>query len=206
MALNEARLPAIRHGLVLAMLGDPGPFHYHRSRDGNATIDRAASLVLKTCHADGEAIDFSPWGFDERQFNTPGIRLPVGRLSRALTGHYPQEHTSADSMEQMSAEALGASWRACLRIIEVLERDDRFVNLAQKGEPQLGRRGLYRQTGGYYDGVSDRQMALLWVLNMSDGTRSLLDIAERSGIEFGLIAHCANELRAAGLLAPCAAA
>ena len=202
MSLNEQRLQRIRHGLVVAMLGDEGPLHYHRSLTGAATIDRAAGVVLRSCYPDAAALDFSPWGFDERQFNTPGIRLPVGRLNRALTGEYPQEHTSADSMEMMSAAALGEAWRACLRIFEVLEKDARYLNLSPKGEPQLGRRGLYRQTGGYYEGVADRHMAFLWLLNQSDGTASLLDIAERSGIEFGLIAQCALDLEAAGLLTP----
>jgi aminopeptidase-like protein len=202
LARNEARLGSIRHGLVLAMLGDSAAFHYHPTCAGDAPIDRAAAHVLRR-HAPGSTVlPYSPWGFDERQFNTPGIRLPVGRFGRALTGHYPQEHTSADSLEQMSAASLGESWLNVLRILEVLEADARYVNLAPKGEPQLGRRGLYRQTGGHYDGVPDRQMALLWLLNQSDGAHSLLDIAERSGIDFGLIAHCAGELQSAGLLAP----
>lgn len=202
MALNESRLHKIKHGLVLAMLGDADPLHYQRSATGTSIIDRAAAVVLRSCYPDAKLLDFSPWGFDERQFNSPGIRLPVGRLSRALTGHYPQEHTSADSLDLMSAEALGESWRACLRILEVLESDDRYVNLAPKGEPQLGRRGLYRQTGGYYDSVPERHLALLWLLNQSDGTTSLLDIAERSGLEFGLLAQSAADLQRAGLLAP----
>jgi aminopeptidase-like protein len=202
MATNEARLSNIRHGLVLAMLGDAGPLHYHRSRTGAATIDRAAGVVLRSWHPGATAIDFSPWGFDERQFNSPGIRLPVGRLNRALTGQYPQEHTSADSLELMSAGALAESWRTSLRIFEVLEGERRYLNLSPKGEPQLGRRGLYRTTGGYYEGVADRQMGLLWILNQSDGETSLLDIAERSGLEFGLLAQCARDLEAAGLLAP----
>ena len=202
MAQNEARLARIKHGLVLAMMGDAGPLHYVSSRTAAATIDRAAATVLRTCYSDASVIQFSPWGFDERQFNSPGIKLPVGRLTRALTGEYPQEHTSADSLELMSATALGESWRACLRIFEVLERDGRHVNLAPKGEPQLGKRGLYRQTGGYYDGVADRQLGLLWMLNQSDGSASLLDIAERSGLEFGLLAQCAEDLQQAGLLVP----
>lgn len=205
MALNEARLPKVRHGLVLAMLGDAAPLHYHRTVAGSAAIDRAAGAVLRGCYPGASLLDFSPWGFDERQFNTPGIRLPVGRLGRALTGHYPEEHTSADDLSLMSQASLAESWRACLRIFEALEQGDaRYLNLAPKGEPQLGRRGLYRQTGGHYDGVPQRHLALLWLLNQSDGVTSLLDIAERSGLEFGLLAHCACELEAAGLLAPVA--
>ncbi len=200
MASNESRLAKVRHGLVLAMLGDDGPFHYHRSRTGQAVIDRACEHVLRSWYPAAQAIDFSPWGFDERQFNSPGIRLPVGRLNRALTGQYPQEHTSADSLELMTASALAESWRACLRVFEVLEGDRCYRSLSPKGEPQLGRRGLYRTTGGYYDGVADRQMGLLWVLNQSDGDTSLLQVAERSGLEFGLLAQCARDLEEAGLL------
>ena len=201
MAHNEARLGKIKHGLVLAMLGDAGPLHYVGTKMAAATIDRAATAVLRTQYPNASILKFSPWGFDERQFNSPGINLPVGRLTRALTGEYPQEHTSADSLELMSSTALGESWRACLRIFEVLEGDDRFLNLAPRGEPQLGRRGLYRQTGGYYDAVPDRQLALLWMLNQSDGVTSMLDIAERSALEFGLLVQCALDLQEAGLLA-----
>ena len=202
MARNEAQLGKIKHGLVLAMLGDAGPLHYVGTKTATAIVDRAAGAVLRVQYPDASILKFSPWGFDERQFNSPGINLPVGRLTRALTGEYPQEHTSADSLELMSASALGESWRACLRILEVLEGNGRYINLSPKGEPQLGRRGLYRQTGGYYDGVPDRQLALLWMLNQSDGETSLLDIAERSALDFGLLAQCALDLEEAGLLAP----
>jgi aminopeptidase-like protein len=205
MAHNEAVLGKIKHGLVLAMLGDAGPLHYVSSKTAAATVDRAAGVVLRAQYPDATIMKFSPWGFDERQFNSPGINLPVGRLTRALTGAYPQEHTSADSLDLMSASALGESWRACLRIFEALEGDGRYASLAPKGEPQLGRRGLYRQTGGYYDGVPDRQLALLWMLNQSDGATSMLDIAERSALEFGLLAQCAADLQQAGLLVPAAA-
>lgn len=200
MSLNRERLHKVRAGIVLAMLGDGAPLRYHATRTGSALVDRAARHVL-TRHSPGsQSHVFSPWGFDERQFNSPGIKLPVGRLNRALPGEFPEEHTSADSLALMSPQSLGESWLACLRIFEVLEGDQRWLNLSPCGEPQLGRRGLYRKTGGHYDSVPDRQMALLWILNQSDGDTSLLDIAERSGLEFGLLLQCAHDLCAAGLL------
>lgn len=202
LAMNMAHLGRVKHGLVIAMLGDSGPFHYQRSESGKSLIDRAAAIVASRWYPNSALLDFSPWGFDERQFNSPGFRLPFGRLTRAPTGRFPQEHTSADSLDAISPAALGESWRACLRIIDVLERDERYINLLPNGEPQLGRRGLYRQTGGHYDVMPERHLALLWVLNQSDGTRSLLDIAERCGLEFGLVAQCALDLQAAGLLRP----
>ena len=203
LSQHEDRLHKIRHGLVLAMLGDDGPLRYQRTCGGNAIIDRAAAAVLRH-YPSSEMLAFAPWGFDERQFNSVGFRLPVGRLTRALSGHYPQEHTSADAPTAVLPSALGEAWRACLRIFEVVELDRRFDNLAPKGEPQLGRRGLYRQTGGHYDGVPERTLALLWLLNQCDGSKTLLDVAEHALLDFQLVAHCARELEQAGLLTPAA--
>jgi len=200
LARNQPVLHRIRHGLVLSLLGSSGPFHYKRSRRGSA-IDRAAWHALRTNFPDSRLLEFVPWGYDERQFCSPGINLPMGRLTRTPNGEFPEYHTSADNPEFLSAERLGEAWLACLRILEVLEADRTYLNLQPNGEPQLGRRGLYRMTGGHQH-VPQRQLALLWILNQGDGTASLLDIAERSGIPFDLIASAAAELLAAGLLAP----
>ncbi len=200
LALHASELPRVRHGLVLSLLGDRGPLNYKRSRFGDAAIDRAAIHVLQTRHPGGRVIDFSPWGYDERQFGSPGIALPVGRLTRTPNGEFPEYHTSADDPNFVTADSLGDSWLACLRIIHVLENDVRYRNLSPFGEPQLGRRGLYRSTGGYQD-IPDRQLAMLWILNQSDGRSSLLDIAERSRMPFDSLHAVADELVNAGLLA-----
>jgi aminopeptidase-like protein len=199
LAANDASLHRIRHGLVLSLLGDRGPLHYKATRAGNRAIDRAASHVLATEFRGSRTLDFEPWGYDERQFNSPGIDLGVGRLTRTPNGEFPEYHTSADNPDFLSADALGESWLACLKVLEALECDCRYVNLQPKGEPQLGRRGLYRSMGGYQD-VPERQLALLWLLNLSDGGHSLLDIASRARLPFGLIASAAADLEQAGLL------
>jgi len=201
LAANEASLQRIRHGLVLSLLGDSGPIHYKETRAGNHPIDRAAWHVLNTEFPGSRKVDFLPWGYDERQFNSPGINLAVGRITRTPNGEFPEYHTSADNPDFLSAESLAESWVACLKVLEALDCDARYVNLQPKGEPQLGRRGLYRTTGGYQD-VPARQLALLWVLNQSDGALSLLDIAERSHLPFSLIFNAATDLEQAGLLAP----
>lgn len=200
LALHASELHRVRHGLVLSLLGDRGPLNYKRSRFGNAGIDRAAIHVLQRYHPGGRVIDFSPWGYDERQFGSPGIALPVGRLTRTPNGEFAEYHTSADDPSFVTADALGGSWLACLSIMNVLENDVRYRNLSPFGEPQLGRRGLYRSTGGYQD-IPDRQLAMLWVLNQSDGRNSLLDIAERSGLSFDSLRAVAEELVRADLLA-----
>ena len=200
LALNEARLGAIKAGLVAVNLGDPGGMHYKRSRQGGALIDRAAAHVFRARNA-GVVEPFSPYGYDERQFCSPGIDLPVGCLSRTPYGRFPEYHTSADNLDLVREEALEDSLSTFRAIFAVLERDGTWLNLSPKGEPMLGRRGLYGALGGRSD-TKDRQMAMLWVLNRSDGRHSLLDIAEEAGLPFDLVAEVAEVLAAHDLLAP----
>ena len=199
LALNEAQLGRIRHGLVLTGIGDPGPFTYKASRRGDAEIDQAAAHVLKQSGRPHARQAFSPYGYDERQYCSPGFNLPVGCLMRTPFGQYPQYHTSADDLSFVQPEALGDSLAVCLELVEVLEHNRRYLNQNPKGEPQLGRRGLYGSIGGQSD-AKTHQLALLWVLNLSDGAHTLLDIAERAGLPFGVIRIAAERLAQAGLL------
>ncbi|MCB1772230.1 MAG: DUF4910 domain-containing protein [Gammaproteobacteria bacterium] len=203
LALNRDKLHKIRHGLVLAGLGDTGPLTYKRTRDGTATIDRAVEAVLAHTPAfDDKAprvVDFSPYGYDERQFNSPGIALPVGRLSRSEYGSYPEYHTSADNLDFIRPPALVDSLRALARVIATLDDNARWRNTEPCCEPQLGKRGLYDAAGAGADWEQVR-LALLWVLNLGDGKNDLLQVAERSGLPFEAIARAASRLADAGLL------
>ena len=194
LALNEERARGIKSGLVLTGLGDSGRLTYKRSRRGNAAVDRAAVQVLGQASPPGRVLDFSPYGYDERQFCSPGFDLPVGRISRTPFGEYPEYHTSADDLNFVRAGSLDDSYEKILGILDILEQDGTFVNLNPKCEPQLGRRGLYASPGA-------EEMALLWVLNLSDGAHSLLDIAERSGLAFEVLKRAADRLVGAKLLA-----
>jgi aminopeptidase-like protein len=199
LAKNEGRIAGIKHGLVLTGVGDAGALHYKKSRKGAAEIDRAAAHVLKHFGQGHEILEFSPYGYDERQYCSPGINLPVGRLSRTPHGTFPEYHNSADNLEFVHADKLGEALALSLEILSVLENNCTFVNLNPKCEPQLGKRGLYRMVGGEADaGVSE--MAMLWVLNQSDGKNSLLDIAERSGMRFEAISKAAEALEEHKLL------
>jgi aminopeptidase-like protein len=200
LARNEAAVSRIAAGIVAAGLGDPGRLTYKRSRRGDAAIDRAAIHVLRMSGADFEVMDFVPFGYDERQYGSPGFDLPVGSLTRTPFSRYPEYHTSADNPGFVRPEALADSLVRYLEVIEVIEGDRRFRNLNPKCEPQLGRRGLYRQVGGGEDGRK-RELAILWVLNLSDGEHALLDIAERAAMPFREIEAAAAALAAAGLLA-----
>jgi len=197
LARNEKRLESVVAGLVIACVGDSAPLTYKRSRSGNALIDRAAAHVLGHDGSDARVVDFVPWGGDERQFNSPGFDLPVGSLSRSR--EYEEYHSSADDLDLVSPQRLEDALGAALAIIDVLETNRRFVNVSPRGEPQLGRRGLYPGMGGGDPAVE--QLAMLWLLNGSDGGASVLDIAERSGIPFKVLDSWAQRLADAGLLA-----
>jgi aminopeptidase-like protein len=199
LALNEKTATRIKHGLVLSCLGDPGKVTYKRSRRGNADIDRAAAHVLATSGDEHEIHDFSPYGYDERQYCSPGFNLAVGSLSRTPHGRFPEYHTSADNLDFVTPTSLMDSLSKCLAIVEVLEGNLVYTNRNPRCEPQLGRRGLYSAMGGHGDSRAAEQ-AMLWVLNLSDGLNSLLDIAERSRLPFAVIRRAASILEQHELL------
>jgi len=200
---NEPQVTAIKHGFVLAGVGDRGPLTYKRSRQGTAEIDRVFAHVLSRSENKFEIIEFSPYGYDERQFCSPGFNLPVGCVMRTPFGHYPEYHTSADNLSFIHPQALVDSLTTCLEVCSVLESNRTYVNLNPKCEPQLGKRGLYRSVGGTPppDGVDG--LVLLWVLNLSDGKHSLLDIAERAGCRFTDVNEAVKLLVKHGLLREC---
>jgi aminopeptidase-like protein len=193
LARNEERVRLIKHGFVVAGAGNEGSLRYKRSRKGDAEIDRAFAHVLSHAQSGGELLDFSPYGYDERQFCSPGFDLPIGRVSRTPHGEYPEYHTSADNLEFISTEGLKDSYRKCAAVIEILESNRTYLNQNSKCEPQLGRRGLYSAIGAQTNRQA-QEMAILWVLNLSDGKHSLVDIAEISGYECSLITRVADLL------------
>jgi aminopeptidase-like protein len=196
---NEDRISRIKHGLVLACVGDPGKITYKESRRGNAEIDRAVGQALKDSGDPYEVVDFSPYGYDERQFCSPGFNLPVGCFMRTPHGKFPEYHTSADDLQFVKPECLQDSFVKCLSVVSILESNKRYLNQYPKCEPQLGKRGLYESIGGGTD-KKLHELSLLWVLNLSDGEHNLLDIAEKSGMNFRLLKNAANSLLEAGLL------
>ena len=201
LAMNQEHLGRIAGGLVLSVIGDRGPLVYKQSRRVDSEIDLAAEYILNAECPGSRIESFSPWGYDERQFCSPGINLPVGRLTRTPHGEYPEYHTSADDMSVVDDSSLYDSLKTAWKIIELLENNVTYTNTQPYGEPQLGRRGLYRKLGGYQD-VADRQLAMLWILNQSDGTNSLLDIAKKADLPFNLVRLAADDLVGAELLSP----
>ncbi len=198
LAQNRDCADRIRHGLVLTCVGDAGGFHYKKSRQGNTDIDRTVAHVLQHSGEPSEILEFSPYGYDERQYCSPGFNLPVGCLMRSVWGSFSEYHTSADNLNFIRPLQLARSLRLCTAIVDVLENNLYYCNQNPFCEPQLGRRNLYRSTGG--DAIGKEISARLWVLNLSDGGHSLLDIAERSGLPFRAISEAADLLLRSGLL------
>jgi len=199
LARNEDKAARIKHGLVLSCIGDGGGPTYKKSRKGDALIDRAVSHVLRHTASAPNIIDFSPYGYDERQYCSPGFDLPVGLFQRSQFGRFPEYHTSADDLSFIRPQHLASSYGMIVAVLDILERNCLVASANPKCEPQLGRRGLYNAVGGHKH-TPDHTMALLWVMNLADDRHSLLDMAERANLPFALIAEAAGALRAAGLL------
>lgn len=199
LAQNENGLDRIRYGLVTSLLGINSVFTYKRSRIGNARIDRIVEQVLSKQAAQHNIINFIPYGYDERQFCSPGFNLPVGNLTRVPFGEYPEYHTSADNFDLISGKALQDSLDVFHEVIRYIEADRFFMNQYPKGEPQLGKRGLYDNIGGRNDSKT-LQLAFLWVLNYSDNHHSLTDICMISGLDLNIICEAAIMLKEKGLI------
>jgi aminopeptidase-like protein len=193
LSINEKNLSKIKHGLVVTCVGDSGDLTYKKSRRGNAEIDLAAINVLQNSHAKFNIVDFFPSGSDERQFCSPGLNLPVGSLMRTMYDKFKEYHTSADNLDFVDTNYLADSFTKYLEIFFILENNEKFINQNPKCEPQLSKRGLYAKIGGQKL-ENSQNLALKWVLNMSDGNSSLLDISNKSGLDFCTIINAANLL------------
>ena len=202
LSLNEEIVSHIKHGLVVALVGDSGPSTYKKSRQGHAEIDRVVDHVLRHAGNEFHIREFSPYGYDERQYCSPGFNLPVGCFMRTPNGCFPEYHTSADNLDLVKPQYLEDSYMKLVSIVETLEGNKTYINMNPKCEPQLGKRGLYRTLSGQAE-RGQQEMALFWVLNLSDGTSSLLDIAERAEMPFAVIKQAADRLEISGLVQEC---
>lgn len=201
LSQNEHELARVRHGLVVSCVGDSGALTYKRSRQNTAATDRIVEFALRELGVETRLLPFVPWGGDERQFCSPGFDLPVGCLSRTPHGEYPEYHTSADDLGLISSDALAQSWDAYAAVLSALDGNVVYERLDPKGEPQLGRRGLYREvSAGLPTDAESLERARLWVLNLADGRHDLIEIANRAQLPSAIIGHAAAELLQVGLL------
>ena len=199
LAINEQKTANIKHGLVIAGVGDAGGPTYKRSRRGDAQIDRVMSHCLGHTPKSGTILDYFPYGYDERQYCSPGFDLPVGLFQNSKFGAYPEYHTSGDNLTFVRPAHLEASYGLLSTALRILEEDGIFLSANPKCEPQLGKRGLYGLLGGDKD-TAAKQMTMLWTLAYADGRRSLLDIAEKARVPFHDVKRMSDLLKEHGLL------
>ena len=139
LSQHEPETSRVKHGLVLASVGAGDKFTYKKSRRGDTEIDRAALSVLRHSGSSYDILDFSPYGYDERQFCSPGFNLPVGCLMRTPNGCFSQYHTSADNLSFVQPTVLAESFELAFAILSLLENNGTYLNQNPKCEPRLGK-------------------------------------------------------------------
>jgi aminopeptidase-like protein len=199
LAAHGETVQRVRGGLVLTGLGDASPLTYKASRRASTRMDRLARRVLASRDSAARFVPWDPYGYDERQFCSPGFDLPVGRLTRGVHGQYPQYHTSGDDPAFVSAKQIDRAVEAVLEILRRFDAEPVLNNRQPLGEPQLGRRGLYRSVGGTVDSRSI-ELSYLWVLSLADGAHGLEDVAEQSGLPSEVVQAAIDRLETAGLV------
>jgi aminopeptidase-like protein len=198
LSRNEKAARNIKGGLIATCLGDSGNITYKQSKEGDNYIDRVVKKVLIDSNNPHKIIKFFPTGSDERQFSSPGFNIPTGSLTRTLYGYFPEYHTSADNLQFVKPACLEGSLMCYRDVVAIMEGDATVISKNQKGEPQLGKRGLYSEIGGKKDN-SKLEEAMLWVLSFADGRHSILEIATISCLPFSVIKK-ASSLLATSLL------
>jgi aminopeptidase-like protein len=189
----------IEGGAVVTSVGDPGPFTFVKSRRGGTMNDRIFEHVLEHLPADAEVRlrDWHPIGSDERQYCSPGFNFPIGSFSRSRFQDSPEYHTSLDNLDYVTEEGLQASLRVLLRVCQAAEMNLYPRRTNPFGEPQLGKRGLYRS-----DRTSVDQATLdrMFVLAYADGATCMLRIAQLAGRPIWGLLEALESLVAADLV------
>jgi aminopeptidase-like protein len=119
---------------------------------------------------------------------------------RGVHGTFPEYHTSADNLDFVKPEALDRSYAVLETLLDLLDGNCTYQRVDGRGEPQLGRRGLYRAIAGQREAGGATQMDLLWFLNLADGRNSLLDMAVRADMPFARLEAAAQLALDAGLV------
>ena len=192
------RIEKIVGGFVLYCCGDKGNVTYKKSYAGNSYIDRVAAYVCDN-YAEGHNImEYFPGGSDERQYNAPGLRLPVGAFMRTPGGKFPEYHTSKDDLTVVSRESLFDTFRLLLKAVDVLEIDRMYTN-KYMGEPFFSKHNIQYPT--QLEGIDVAPSYYIKILSSEiDGSNSLLDISQKWKIPLDILAKLAGVLLEAGLI------
>ena len=183
-------------GFNLSCVGDDRDYSIVESRYGDTLADRALKNVLKH-RGPYSTYSFLDRGSDERQYNAPGVDLPVVCFCRSKFGEYPEYHTSADNMELVSPSGFQGSYEVMTQVVRAIEYNANYrINVLC--EPQLGKRGLYPTVSqkGSYDAVK----AMTDFIAYADGRNDLLGISERIGVPVCRLIEIVKKLRGNHLL------
>ena len=187
-------------GFNLSCVGDNRTFSYVESRYGDTLADKAAKNVLSFYYPDYKTYSFLKRGSDERQYNAPGVDLPVCAICRSKYGEYPEYHTSKDNLELISPEGLLGAYEVYQQCILSLENNYSYkINVLC--EPQLGKRGLYPTTSqkGTYDAVK----VMIDFIAYADGSNDLIDISNIIGVPVNELLTVIEKLEKVDLLTRC---
>lgn len=208
LAHNETAMTKIDGGMIMSCCAGQGKFAYKESYLGDSLIDRAVRVVFRDANRELWHRPFAPDGSDERQYSMPAFRIPMGILAKDKFYDYDFYHTSKDDLSFVTGETLTESLSFYMKVIDVLEENRLLKSKMPYCEPQLGKRGLYPQTGGgMKQGAAGAQSdveaqvdAITWVMFLADGTMDLLAMSERSGQPFENLVDAAAKLEANDLL------
>ena len=185
-------------GYVVTCVGLDREFSYLKTRMGNSLPDRVALHALEYSNVEYRTFDFLSRGSDERQFNAPGIDLPVGSLMRTRYSDFPEYHNSSDNLDFLDIAGVKSSYEMYLQCIDILE-SNRTYQATKLGEPQLGRYGLRSSLTGKED-LSTYERRISNVLAYSDGNSDLIHIAEHLGCPMWELISTIEQLVKSGLL------
>ena len=166
-------------GFVLTCVGDDRAYSYLETRKGDTLTDRVMKNVLGFAHPEYKTYSFLDRGSDERQYNAPGVDLPVCDFCRSKYGEYPEYHTSADDMSLISPQGLQGSLDVMKQVILALEYNH-YYRVTCLCEPQLGKRGLYPTESR--KGIYEEVKKLTNLIAYADGTEDLIGISSRIGV------------------------
>ncbi|MCR4692059.1 MAG: DUF4910 domain-containing protein [Lachnospiraceae bacterium] len=165
-------------GVVLSCVGDDRDYSIIHSRYGNTIADRSLLSILKEKEKFSE-YSFLDRGSDERQYNAPGVDLPVVGFCRSKYNKYPEYHTSADDMNFISPEGLAGAYDTMVQWIDCMEANEKY-KMTVLCEPQLGKRGLYPTVS--QKGFRGEVTAMFNYIAYADGSNDLFEISRIIGV------------------------
>ena len=185
-------------GFNLSCVGDDRDYSIVESKYANTLADKVLKNVLRFNTSNKySTYSFLERGSDERQYNAPGIDLPVVCYCRSKFGEFPEYHTSADNMGIVSPSGFQGSYDVMTQVIQALENNYKY-KMQVLGEPQLGKRGLYPTISqkGSYDAIE----AMTDFIAYADGSNDLIDISNRINVSTKELIEIATKLAAHGLV------